>query len=53
MKVKKFFETLIKLDKLNQQFNQVINEEMKAAKKKLKEQEEDYKKYGSKVYNIK
>ena len=54
MKVKKFFKILVELDKLNQQFNQELNEGIKAAKQKLKEEEEMYQKYGpTKFYEMK
>lgn len=38
MSAKKFFKTLIALDKLNQELNDGLNEEIKRLKKQVKEE---------------
>lgn len=49
-KIKNTFKLLAALDKLNRLVNQEVNEGIKAAKQKLKEEEEAYQKYGPSVY---
>lgn len=49
-KIKNTFKLLVALDKLNRLVNQQVDEGIKEAKQKLKEQEEAYQKYGPKVY---
>lgn len=41
MGVKKFIKTLITLDKLNQELNDGLNEEIKRLKKQVKEEEKN------------
>ena len=41
MSVKKFFKTLIALDKLNQELNDGLNEEIKRLKAQVKEEEKN------------
>lgn len=41
MKIKKLIKTLIALDKLNQEFNEGLNEEIKYLRKKVKEEEKN------------
>ena len=49
-KIKNTFKLLVALDKLNQLVNQEINEGIREAKQRLKEEEEAYQKYGPRVY---
>lgn len=49
-KIKNTFKLLVALDKLNRLVNQEVDEGIKAAKQKLKEEEEAYQKYGPSVY---
>lgn len=41
MKIKKFIKTLIALDKLNQEFNQELNAEIKRLRAQVKEEEKN------------
>lgn len=41
MGVKKFFKTLVTLDKLNREFNTVLNDEIKKLKAQVKEEEKN------------